>query len=94
MNKSFRTIPVVKDKSSKILLGSSSASSAYVAAEVGVAAESEAQSSTDVDVVHLHRNSRQSDMESLQLPLGVVNDYDGSQWWVTWRVGIGCLHYF
>jgi hypothetical protein len=50
MDKSFRSIPVVKDKSSKFLLGSSSASSTDVAAEVGVAAESEAQSLTDVDV--------------------------------------------
>jgi hypothetical protein len=42
MDKSFRSIPVVKDKSSKFLLGSSSANSVDVATEVGVAAESEA----------------------------------------------------
>jgi hypothetical protein len=42
MDKSYRTILVVKDKSSKILLENSSTSSTYVAAEVGVAAELEA----------------------------------------------------
>jgi hypothetical protein len=78
MDKSFRTIPIVKDKSSKILLGSSSANSAYVAAKVGVAVESEAQSSAAVDVVCLRGSSCQSYMESLQLPLGVVYDCDGS----------------
>ena len=80
MDKLFKTILVVKDKSSKILLGSSSASSAYATAEVGVAVELETQSSTNVDVIRLHRSSCQSDMESLQLPLGVVYNCDGSQW--------------
>jgi hypothetical protein len=91
MDKSFRSIPVVKDKSSKILLGSSSASSTVVAVEVGVAAESEAQSSADVDVALLRGSSHQSNMENLQLLVGVVYDCDGSQWWVTWRASIGCL---
>jgi hypothetical protein len=78
MDKSFRTVPVIKDKSSKILLGSSSARFAYVAAQVGVAAKSEAQSSADMDVVRLCGSSCQSDLESIQLPLGVVYDCDGS----------------
>jgi hypothetical protein len=65
MDKSFRSIPVVKDKSSKFLLGSSSAGSTNVAAMVGVAPESEAQSSADKDVALLHGSSRQSNMENL-----------------------------
>jgi hypothetical protein len=93
-SQSFRTIPIVKDKSSKILPGSSSTNSAYVAGEVGVAVESQAQSSANVDIVRLCGNSSQSNMESQQLPEGLVYDCDGSQWWVTWRAGIGCMHCF
>jgi hypothetical protein len=59
MDKSFRSIPVVKDKSLKILLGSSSPSFANVATKVGVVAESEAQSSADVDVALLRGSYRQ-----------------------------------
>jgi hypothetical protein len=40
VDKSCRTIPVASDNSSKILLGSSSATCVDVAAEVGIAAES------------------------------------------------------
>jgi hypothetical protein len=75
----------------KILFGSSSANSADVAAKVEVAAELEAQSSADMDVALLRGSSRQSDVENLQLQVGVVYDCDGSQWWVTWREGIGCM---
>jgi hypothetical protein len=80
VDKSFRSIPVVKDKSSKFLLGSLSASSV----DVGVATESEAQSSVDVDVILLLGTSRQSDGENLQWPLGIVHDYGGSHCWMTW----------
>jgi hypothetical protein len=79
------------DKSSKFLLGSSSANSADVAAEVGVAAESKAQSLADVDVALLRVSFRQSVVENLQLLGGLVYDCDRSQWWVTWWAGIGCL---
>jgi hypothetical protein len=50
MDKSLRTIPVVKDKSSKFLSRSSSTHIADVAAEVGVATESDAQSPASVEV--------------------------------------------
>jgi hypothetical protein len=91
MNKSFRSILVVKDKSSKILLGSSSASSIDVAAKVGVVAESEAQSSADVDAALLCGTSRHSDGENLQLPVGVVYNYGGSHCSSTWLSSIGGL---
>jgi hypothetical protein len=91
MDKSFRSILVVKDKSSKILLGSSSASSIDVAVEVGVVAESEAQSSADVDAALLCGTSRHSDGENLQLPIGVVYNYGGSHCSLTWLSSIGGL---
>ena len=91
MDKSFRSIPVVKEKSLKILLGSSSASSADVVAEIGIAVESEAQSLANVDFALLCGSSCQSKVENLQLPVEVGYDCDGSHWWMMWREGIGCL---
>ena len=68
MDKSFRSILVVKYKSWKILLGSSSTSSTDVTTEVGIVAESKAQSLIDVDIALLCGSSYQSDVENLQLP--------------------------
>jgi hypothetical protein len=91
VDKSFRSIPVVKDKSSRFLLGSSSASSADLAPERGVVVESEAQSSADVDFALILGTSCQSDGENLQLPLGVVYNYSGFHCWMMWRSSIGGL---
>jgi hypothetical protein len=62
-----------------------------VAAEVGVAAESEAQSSADVDVAYICGSSRHSDGEILQLLLRLVYDSDGSHSSSTWLSRIGRL---
>jgi hypothetical protein len=89
MDKSFRSILVIKDKSSKILLGRSSANSTHVAAEVGVATESEVQSLADVDAALLCGISHHSDRENLQLPVGVVYNYGRSHCSSTWLSSIG-----
>jgi hypothetical protein len=60
-----------------------------VAAKVGVAAESEAQSLADVDAALLCGISRHSDGENLQLPVGVVYNYNGSHYNSTWLSSIG-----
>jgi hypothetical protein len=89
MDKLFRSILVIKGKSLKTLLGSSSANSADVAAKVGAAAESEAQSLANVDATLLCGTSRHNNRENLQLPVGVVYNYGGSHYGLTWLSSIG-----
>ena len=62
-----------------------------MAAEVGVAPESNAQSSADVDAACRSGSSRHTNMENLQLVVGVVYDYGGAHFWMMWRFGIGGL---
>jgi hypothetical protein len=43
----------------------------------------------DVVVVLLRRSSRHTDVENLQLAVGVVYDYGGAHFWMTWRSSVG-----
>ena len=60
-----------------------------MAAEVGVTAQLEAQSLADVDATLLCGISCHSDEENLQLPVGVVYNYDGYHYSLTWLLSIG-----
>jgi hypothetical protein len=45
----------------------------------------------DVVVALLRGSSRHIDVENLQLVVGVVYDYGGAHFWMTWRSGVGGL---